>query len=212
MEYKLELKHDLARDSATGGRKGYTFTIDGAPSGYWCPTAAAALRVIGRLGAGRSGEAFGGAGVVTPGASTVRTPGHDRPPRGRVVRAGEVTTETVTLKSGRVKAREKRPGYLYELDGKACEGKVVTSEAQARGLCAVHAFATRGRLGRFAEAEAAFRDAYGKDCKVQVLDLPGSALHQKIVAKDADGGLWHVGMRPDGGVIKFTLVMPPPPG
>lgn len=190
---------------AARGLPSYSFTLDGAESLYWCPTEHAANRVIGRLRLGRSGEAFGGAGVATAGATTAAalTRGHKRPGRGKVVKAGEVTVETVTTKSGRVKPREKRPGFLFELDGKADESLVVASEAEAKAMCAVAAFKTRGKLGRFAEAEAAFRDKTGKACKVHLVG-------RKVVAKDEDGGLWAVGLQ-DGEAPRFKLVVPAPP-
>lgn len=207
----IQVVHDLAREKSSEGRKAYTLTIDGQPTMYWCPTEYAAKRVAQLLLEGRSGEAFGGAGIVTPGNVVVISRGHDKSGRGKVVSAGDVTTETVITKSGRTKVREKRPGFLYELDGKAHENKVVATEQEAKTLCAIHAFCTRGKLGRFEEAEKTFRDQYGKGCKVHVINLPGSALHRKLVAKDDDGGLWHVGMRPEGGPIKFVLVVPAPP-
>ncbi len=190
---------------AERGLPSYSFTIDGAESLYWCRTEHAAKRVVDRLQLGRSGEAFGAAGVVSAGASTAAalTRGHKKPARGKVVRAGEVTVETVTTKSGRTKPREKRPGFLFELDGRADEGLVVASEAEAKKLCAVAAFKTRGKLGRFAEAEAAFKDAYGKACKVHLVG-------RKVVAKDQDGGLWAVGLQ-DGEAPRFKCVAPAPP-
>ena len=199
---------NIYQDAAKAERKipSYTFTVNGQESLYWCPNEYAVQRVINRLKLGRCGEAFGAAGVVSAGADTALalTKGHNKKSgRGKVVAAGEVTTETVTMKSGRVKTREKKPGYLYELDGKARENKIFTSETEAKAACAVEAFMSRGKLNRFAEAEATFLDKYGKKCKVQLLG-------RKIIAKDEDGGLWAVGLV-QGEDPWFKSIVPAPP-
>ena len=209
---EITVVHDAARAASSGGRKAWTVLVDGAPSLYWCPSEHAARRVASRLRAGRSGEAFGGAGLVLPAGVLATSRGHPAKARGKVVSAGEAVVETVTTKSGRVKPREKRPAFVFELDGKCDERRKFASEQEAKAACACAAFASRGRLGRFAEAEAAFLDAFGKKCKVQVLDLPGSALHGKVVAKDEGGGLWHVGFRSGGGAVKFVQVVGARPG
>jgi hypothetical protein len=197
---EIKFIHDEQRATASRGRKGWTFTVDGALSLYWAPSEHAIRRVASRLLAGRSGEAFGGAGLITPGAVTVTSRGHDRPPRGKVLQAGEVTVETVTTKSGREKPREKRPVFVFELDGREPTA-TFASLAEAKVACATAAFMTRGRLGRFAEAEAAFKDQFGKVCKVHLLG-------RKIVAKDEAGGIWAVGLQ-EGHAPRFKLVVPP---
>lgn len=166
--------------------KRFTFSVGGVPSLYWCATRPAVERVVSRLKAGRSGEAFGGAGTAAGAAVGYASPsGADRKGRARLVRAGEATTELVETKSGKLKAKEKRPAFVVELDGKAYEGG--TDEAGARALAAVAAFQTRGKVGCVAEARAAFKDFYGKDCRVHHVGT-------KLVAKDQDGGLWWVGV------------------
>lgn len=207
----ITVVHDNYRDTSSNGHKSWTILINDAPTLYWCPTHFAAQRVATRLRQGRSGEAFGGAGIVQPIGVTATTRGHSSTGRGKVVSAGESTIETIETKSGRTKPKEKRPAWIFELDGKANESMKFASEQEARSYCAAAAFVTRGILGRFNEAEKAFEDNFGKKCKVQVLDLPGSALHGKIVAKDADGGLWHVGFRASGGAVKFVQVVPAKP-
>ena len=207
----ISIIHDAAREVSSRGMKAFTFTIGGQSSGYWARTKAAIERVVTRLKLGRSGEAWGGAGVVTVGdkeVATANSRGHDKPARGKIVKAGEVTTSTVTTKSGKEKIRETRPGFIYELDGKASD-KIVTSETEARQLCATHAFMTRNKLGRFAEAEAHFKDQFGKTCKIHCVPEFG----HKVIAKDQDGGLWSVGFKAgiNGDKIKFTAVVPAPP-
>lgn len=167
--------------------KRFTFTLGGLPSGMWFPTRYAADRCLNRLRAGRSAEAFGGAGATNGGVGIqyASLDGSDKPARAKIVRGDEVTVETVTTKSGRTKPREKRPGFVVELDGKAFEGG--TDEAAARGLAAVQAFVTRGKFGLKEEAASSFKDLTGKDCKVHHFG-------HKIVLKDQDGGLWWVGI------------------
>lgn len=167
--------------------KRFTFTVDGKPSLYWSATRPAIERVVNRLKLGRSGEAFGGSGLTTAGARLeyASLSGEDRKARAKIELGGEVTVEETETKSGKKKAREKRPGYVVTLDGTPYDGG--TTEAGAKELAAVGAFMTRGKLGVKDEARAAFKDATGKDCKVHhVLN--------KLVAKDEDGNLWWVGV------------------
>lgn len=204
----IEIKEDAARAEGSRGRKSFTLLIDGQPSLYWCPTRRAAERVKERLERGRSGEAFGGNGVAATSTEKVTTSakGHALDGRGKVICVGERTVETVVTKSGREKPREKRPAFSFELDGKHHESIVAGSEEQAKALCAVAAFTTRGKLGKFALAEAAFKDQTGLDCKVQAAPELGG----KVVAKDSKGGLWLVGFK-DGDSVKFSRVVPPKP-
>lgn len=167
--------------------KRFTFTVDGIPSLYWCPTRHAVERVVTRLKLGRSGEAFGGAGVTTGGVRVgyASPSGEDKKARAKVMEGDEIVTEIVTMKSGTTKPREKRQGYIFELDKKIYEG--TASEQETKTLCAVAAFMTRGRMGVNEEAQAAFKDLTGMDCKIHMFAA-------KLVAKDQDGGLWFVGV------------------
>lgn len=196
-----EIKVYQDQDKATRGIVSWSFTVDGIESLYWSPTEHAIRRVISRLSAGRSMEAFGGTGLVAAAGATVAaaTRGARKRGRGNIVRAGDVVTETVEMKSGRQKVREKRPGFVYELDGKAHEIPF-TSDTDAKGACAWAAFKTRGRLGRFAEAEAAFKELFGQECKVHLFG-------RKVVAKAADGSLWSVGIFADE-PVRFKKVVP----
>lgn len=188
--------------------KRFTFTVDGHPSLYFSSTKRNIERVIDRLKLGRSSEAFGGAGTATFARSPILVKyasltGEDKPARGKVIAGGEVTTETVETKSGRTKPREKRPSFLFELDGKVYDGNH-TSEAEARGACAIAAFMTRGKLGLKDEARAAFKDERGKDCKIHLVA-------GKLVAKDTDGKLWWVGVTlgaPLTRKYRFKAVLP----
>jgi hypothetical protein len=179
----------------------FTFTVDGLPSGMWFPTRHAADRCVLRLKLGRSGEAFGGAGLTAAGASVgyAALDGNDRQARAKVEVGGEVTTETVEAKSGRTKPREKRPGYVVTLDGLAYEGG--TNEQEAKGLAAVQAFLTRGKFGLKEEACEAFKDAFGKCCRVHHFG-------HKLVAKDEDGGLWWVGVNLKAALTKKYTFKP----
>lgn len=168
-------------------QKRFTFTVGGLPSLFWCPTRHAVERVISRLKLGRSGEAFGGAGLTSAGPRTgyAALDRSDRKARARVFRDGEVVTATVETKSGRQKVRETAPAFLIELDGKTFHG--ATTEQDAKGVASVGAFMSRGRLGCKEEARAAFKDLTGKDCKIHYFA-------GKLVAKDSDGVLWWVGI------------------
>jgi hypothetical protein len=206
---EFKVVEDAGRAERSRGRKSWTFTVDGEPSLAWCPTKAAAERIVNRLRLGRSGEAFGGAGVASAGPqmATALSRGHDKPARAKVIQVGEVTTEEVVAKSGKVKPRQKRPAFSFELDGKHREEFKTTSEAEAKAACAVEAFMTRGKRRRLAEAEAAFKELHGLNCKVQT----APELSGKFVAKDEKGGIWAVKMGVEG-AIKFDLVVPAAPG
>lgn len=202
---EITIVHDAKRAETSRGRKAYTLTIDGQPSRYWCPTEAAAQRVARRLLLGRSGEAFG-LHVVSTDTQRVggATRGHDKPGRAKVVAMGEVTVEEVTLKSGRVKPREKMPGFGFELDGKE-PAETFASEQAAKVGAACAAFLTRGKHLRFAEAEAAFRDKYGLSCKVQYVGPTA-----QVAAKDEQGNVYAVGIVA-GEPIWFKLTVPAAP-
>lgn len=190
-------------DKAAKGLASWTFTIDGQESLYWCPHEAAVNRVIDRLNKGRSGEAFDGAGTVNLAKAATAAVKNHRRGRGKVEKAAdEAVVKTVTTKSGKTKVRETRPGFVYTLDGKAHE-KPFTSELDARAACAWEAFKTRGKLGRFAEAEAAFKELTGKKGKCHLLG-------RKVALKDQDGALWSVGIWPDQ-PIRFKKVVPAKP-
>ncbi len=159
----------------------WTFRVDGQESLHFAPTEHACRRVVGRLQQGRSAEAFGDTVTAMVGdAAVLPTKGG----RAKVERAaGEVTTETVTTRSGRTKVKERRPGFVAVLDGQPIA--TTTSEADARAYAAVEAFRTRGKLnpGKWADAEKAFREQFKKDVKVHQVG-------RRVVAKDADGLLY----------------------
>lgn len=175
----------------------WTFRVDGQESLHFAPTEAACRRVVGRLQQGRSAEAFGDRVTAVVGDRAVLPV---KGGRGHVERAaGEVVVETVTTKSGRTKPRETRPGFVYVLDGG--EGVAAPSEAEARALCAIEAFRTRGKLNpdRWAEAEAAFREQHKKDVKVHQVG-------RRVVAKDADGLLWLTRFDAKAGDWRFKVL------
>ncbi len=183
----------------------FTFTVDGALSFKWFPTRVAAERCVNRLKAGLSGEAFGGAGVATVAGKQVSdveyaaADGNGKKARAKIASAGEVTTEEVETKSGRKKPRERKPGFVIEVDSKVFEGG--TDLKQVKADAATAAFMTRGKLGVQEEASAAFKDLTGKLCKVHLIG-------QKLVAKDQDGGLWWVGVNVNAPLTKKYTFKP----
>lgn len=198
----LEVVHDPAREKATRGHKAYTIKVGGQESLMWFPTVHAAQRCAGRLLLGRSLEAFGGSGVATAAgvAVGVTAAGRGRAGRGKVERSHrEVAVSTAETKSGKAKPRETRPGFVFVLDGR--EGVHAPSEAEARALCAVEAFRTRGRLNpaRHAEAEKAFREQKKKDCKVHQVG-------RRVVAKDDSGLLWLARFDAEAGEWRFKMI------
>lgn len=190
----FQIIHDEARGKTSAGRKVWTFTVDGTPSLYWCPTRPAVERVISRLKMGRSREAFGGAAVVA-GDRVIGTAGPGSG-RGSVTsRAPATPTHTVTMGSGRTKQRDNPSTWHYSLDGTECS-ESFASEAEARSACAIRAFMTRGKLGRIAEAQSALEARHpGKTCKVYVCPQ-----RHRIVG-EVDGKEVHVGFDPDKGVV-----------
>ena len=158
---KVEIYQD--KDRAKAGVQSWTFSVDGQPSGMWCPTEYAAHRVVTRLEQGRSGEAFGRS-VAVAGDRDVRVAEALPKARGRVVEVPKKGKEKVALGSGKEKEREAKPSYKYVLDGKESADEYPT-EAAAREACAFAAFMTRGKLGRLAEVEEAVKADCGEDCK-----------------------------------------------
>lgn len=198
----LKVVHDPEREKATRGMKSYTITIDGVPSLMWFQTEYAALRSISRLQLGRSGEAFGASGVAGTSAQSVAAAakGKREAGRGRVEKsAEEVVTSTAKTKSGKDKVKETQPGYVYTLDGG--DPVHVLTEKDAKALCAISAFQTRGKLNpkKHKEAEFAFREQHDKDCKVHQVGT-------NIVAKDEDGLLWISSFNKQSGDWQFKMI------
>lgn len=190
---------DEAADVEPRAVPSWTFRIDGQESMLRCPTKYAAERVVDRLRRGMSRAVNGGSGVTSSGA-VAGSQGAAKLVRGKVEPAGEVTTETVTTKSGRKKPREKRPGFLYVLDGAEQPVKVPT-ETEAKTLLAFHAFRTRGKLNPAwaGAAQASFRDQHKKDCRVHQVG-------RRLFAKDEVGLLWSVYRDDQAGDYKFKLL------
>lgn len=145
-------------DKASRGTQSWTFRVDGQASGLWCPTEHAARRVVSRLLAGRSREAFGGAVIATAGGTVVAM--RSQPARACVECVETPVAEMRKLGSGKSKPAVAQSSWRATVDGK--EVGVFGSEPEARAACALRAFMTRGKLGRLKEAEEAFRQIHGK--------------------------------------------------
>lgn len=179
---------------AERGLPSFTFTVDGAPALMWFRTERAAQRKIDRLRAGRS-NVFGGPALLVDGKPVGQADGPKI--RANIVKsASEVTTETVKMKSGREKPREKRPGWDYELDGQHF-AVAVTSENEARELCAVHAFVTRGKLSRVGDAAALVEKRFGVS-GAKAFICPK---RHKVMVRDESGAEYVIGIALDGGLL-----------
>lgn len=197
---KVEIYQDTVK--AERGLASWSFRIDGQESLYWSPTEYAARRVVTRLLAGRSGEAFGGGGVAGAVAVSYAGKNGDRKARAKVFQHGEMTTGVKITKSGKEKPVEKRPAFKFEIDGKVYEDFMAITESEARIACAVESFKTRGKLNPnlHKRAEEEFEERFKKKCKVHQVE-------RKIIAKCEDQSLYLVGFEPDG-EIKFKMIRP----
>ena len=129
-------------------------TVAGLPKTYYVE------RCINRLKAGASREANGDALLVMQGADVVglaKVKG-GKSGRGEVFQdSGPAKVEQVKSHGGQVKPREERKKWKAKVDGaELCgvDGKPVEfpDEKSARAATAIHAFLTRGKVGRISHA------------------------------------------------------------
>ena len=187
---------DTEREKSSGGRKVYTFLIDGSPTLRWYPTEHAARRAIERLKLGRS-NVFGGPAIMMGGVKIGEAKLKGAPPVRAKVFAGEPKKETVVLGSGKVKERVVET-FVAELDGEKI-GEF-SSEAEAKCAVACHAWKSGGKLKHLATAKAELESLYpGKKCEIFACPT-----RHKIVAT-VDGQDHYVGISPNG---EITIKVP----
>ena len=117
----------------------WTFTVDGAPSQYYCPTQWAADRVVTRLKQGRT-HSLGAMKYISIAAAT----------QARALSflqdiSFDDALEVVKKKMQRLEVRGEGKSWHYILDGKLCETEF-PNEAQAKAAGAFAEFMTRGKL------------------------------------------------------------------